>query len=50
MPYPGKRPYPNPLDPSDADTDFDGDVLPLTDEHKLWRYTSATAAARTSPR
>jgi IPT/TIG domain/Bacterial TSP3 repeat len=32
-PYPGKRPYPNPLDPSDADIDFDGDVLTLKEEY-----------------
>jgi hypothetical protein len=39
VPYPGKRPYPNPLDPSDAHTDFDGDTLTLTEEFDLWRYT-----------
>jgi len=33
-PYPGKRPYPNPLDPSDANTDFDGDSLTLTEEYQ----------------
>jgi hypothetical protein len=32
-PYPGKRPYPNPLDPSDANTDFDGDSLTLSEEY-----------------
>jgi hypothetical protein len=31
-PYPGKRPYPNPLDASDANTDYDGDVLTLGEE------------------
>ena len=36
LPYPGKRPYPNPLDGTDADKDFDGDVLTLAEEHKLW--------------
>jgi len=36
LPYPGKRPYPNPLDGTDAGKDFDGDVLTLADEHKLW--------------
>jgi hypothetical protein len=35
-PYPGKRPYPNPLDPSDAGTDYDGDSLTLTEEFRLW--------------
>jgi hypothetical protein len=32
-PYPGKRPYPNPLDPGDVDQDFDGDVLTLREEY-----------------
>jgi hypothetical protein len=36
LPYPGKRPYPNPLDPSDRDTDYDGDGLTLSDEHAAW--------------
>src|SRR3954454_14688303 len=35
IPYPGKRPYPNPLYP-DADVDFDGDGLSDTDEQTLW--------------
>jgi hypothetical protein len=39
LPYPGHRPYPNPLDPSDANTDHDGDGLTLSEEYKLWRYT-----------
>jgi hypothetical protein len=39
MPYPGTRPYPNPLDATDANTDFDGDSLTLKEEFKLWRYT-----------
>ena len=39
LPYPGKRPYPNALDPSDANTDYDGDGLTLTDEYTAWvRY------------
>ncbi len=36
LPYPGKRPYPNALDPSDAGTDYDGDGLTLSDEHAAW--------------
>jgi hypothetical protein len=36
LPYPGKRPYPNPLDPSDADTDYDSDGLTMADEHAAW--------------
>lgn len=42
VPYPGKRPYPNPLDPSDADADFDGDVLPAGIEFRLWRYSGSS--------
>lgn len=34
-PYPGKRPYPNPLYP-DASVDYDGDGLTLSDEQSLW--------------
>jgi IPT/TIG domain len=32
-PYPGKRPYPNPLDGSDPNRDFDGDSLTLLEEY-----------------
>ena len=39
LPYPGKRPYPNPLDGSDARTDYDGDGLTQTHEYALWQYT-----------
>jgi hypothetical protein len=45
VPYPEKRPYPNPLDGTDASTDHDGDSLTLSEEYALWRYT---IAARTS--
>ena len=41
LPYPGKRPYPNPLDGSDANTDFDGDSLTLGEEYSLWVYTTS---------
>jgi hypothetical protein len=41
VPYPGKRPYPNPLDPSDATVDFDGDSLTGKVEFKLWRYAGS---------
>jgi len=37
--YPVKTPYPNPLYAGDADTDFDGDMLSLSEEHALWLYT-----------
>jgi IPT/TIG domain-containing protein len=39
VPYPEKRPYPNPLDKTDADIDHDGDTLTLMDEYRLWKYT-----------
>jgi hypothetical protein len=38
LPYPGKRPYPNPLF-ADAGTDYDGDSLTLNEEYDLWVYT-----------
>jgi hypothetical protein len=41
IPYPGKRPYPNPLF-GDAANDYDGDSLTLADEQGLWRYTYAS--------
>jgi hypothetical protein len=50
-PYPGKRPYPNPLY-ADADVDYDGDGLTLGDEQALWRYTYSvnhTATRTLSP-
>jgi hypothetical protein len=51
LPYPGKRPYPNPLF-ADADVDYDGDGLTLADEQALWRYTytvNLTATRTLSP-
>ncbi|HEY6890724.1 MAG TPA: IPT/TIG domain-containing protein [Solirubrobacter sp.] len=38
IPYPGKTPYPNPLF-KDADVDYDGDSLTLSEEYNLWKYT-----------
>jgi hypothetical protein len=46
LPYPGKRPYANPLDP-DADTDYDRDSLTLAEEQQLWLYTIAHGSPRT---
>jgi hypothetical protein len=46
-PYPEKRPYPNGLDKTDANTDHDGDSLSLKDEYDLWKYTIRKGAART---
>lgn len=37
VPYPGKKPWPNPLDATDIASDFDGDGLKLGDEHRLWQ-------------
>jgi hypothetical protein len=51
LPYPGKRPYPNPLF-ADATRDYDGDSLTLADEQSLWRYTynvNHTAARTLAP-
>jgi hypothetical protein len=41
LPYPAKKPYPNPLDKTDADTDHDGDSLTLIEEYRLWKYSIA---------
>ena len=37
LPYPGRRPWPNPLDNTDGGNDFDGDGLTLFEEFKLWK-------------
>lgn len=37
--YPAKLPYPNPLDGTDANVDFDGDSLTLYEEYMAWTYT-----------
>jgi hypothetical protein len=37
IPYPGRKPYPNPLDASDANKDHDGDVLTLYEEFRMWQ-------------
>jgi hypothetical protein len=39
LPFPGKRPYPNPLSAGDKDIDFDGDSLTLSEEQALWKYS-----------
>jgi hypothetical protein len=41
LPYPGKRPFPNPLDSSDPNFDFDGDGLTMTQEFRLWKVLGA---------
>jgi hypothetical protein len=40
-PYPGKRPFPNALDPSDAHIDFDGDSLTASEEHLAWNHSGS---------
>ncbi len=41
LPFPGKRNYPNALDPADAAIDHDGDSLGLLDEYRAWRVTGS---------
>ncbi len=57
VPYPGQRPFPNALDPSDggpagarfSNVDFDGDGLTTLEEYRAWRSTdSAFNAAAVS--
>jgi hypothetical protein len=51
VPYPGKRPYPNALDPSDGGSgpsslyDFDGDGLTSREEYRAWRITGSSFIA-----
>jgi hypothetical protein len=40
-PYPGKKPWPNPLDPTDISSDFDGDGLLAWQEFQLWQYVGS---------
>jgi hypothetical protein len=47
LPYPGKKPYPNPLDGNDGNVDFDGDSLTSLEEQKLWKYTISNGAPNT---
>jgi hypothetical protein len=48
VPYPGKRPFPNALDPSDGGSggasayDYDGDGLTTREEYRAWRYTGSS--------
>ncbi len=40
LPFPGKRPYPNALDGTDANVDFDQDGMTMIQEYNLWQYTT----------
>ena len=50
VPFPGERPFPNALDPSDgapapnrfSSIDFDGDGLTTLEEYRAWRYTGSS--------
>jgi IPT/TIG domain-containing protein len=44
VPYPGKRPFPNALDASDANSDYDGDGLSMIEEYRAWAHPSANPA------
>ena len=46
LPYPGKRPYPNALDPTDGTTDYDGDDMQLREEFLMWVRFSADGVGR----
>jgi IPT/TIG domain len=45
VPYPGKRPFPNALDPSDSGYDYDGDALSNKEEHDIWAKSPQNPAA-----
>jgi hypothetical protein len=45
LPYPGKRPYPNPLDGTDAKKDFDGDGMTMAEEFAAWVYSGSPLPA-----
>ena len=46
VPYPGKRPFPNALDASDAGHDYDGDGLSNLDEFRAWARPSVDPRPR----
>jgi hypothetical protein len=44
VPYPGKRPFPNALDATDAHYDYDGDGLSSIEEYRAWAHPAANPA------
>ena len=44
LPYPGRRPYANALDPSDGGHDYDGDGLSSLEEYSAWAKAPAAPA------
>jgi hypothetical protein len=42
VPYPGKRPFPNALDPGDSAKDYDGDALTNKEEFQAWAKAPAS--------
>ena len=49
VPFPGKKPYPNPLDGGDTGVDFDGDSLTSKEEFNAW-VGSGRTSTRARPR
>ena len=45
LPYPGKRPFPNALDASDAGKDYDGDALSNVEEFRAWARDNTNPSA-----
>jgi hypothetical protein len=45
--WPSSRPYPNPMDGSDGNSDFDQDGLTQTEEFKAWKFTYCGTGYRT---
>ena len=45
LPFPGKRPFNNPLDPTDANDDYDSDGLSSHEEFLAWAHAPANPRA-----
>lgn len=45
VPYPGSRPFANPLDPSDAGNDYDSDGMSNKEEFDAWAHAPANPPA-----